>query len=42
MSNEERLKILAYHREWYHKLNKEKKNKMRKDMCDRYYEVKAC
>ena len=42
MSNEERLKILAYRKEWHHKLDEEKKNKMRKDARDRYYAIKVC
>ena len=30
MSNEERLKVLAYGREWYNKLDEKEKKKVRK------------
>ena len=29
MTNEERLKVLEYRREWYHKLDLERKRKIR-------------
>ena len=41
MSHEERLKVLAYRREWYHKLDLEKKNKLREDSKNRYHSVKV-
>ena len=41
MTHEERLKVLAYRREWYHKLDLEMKNKMREDSKNRYLSVKV-
>ena len=41
MTHEERLKVLAYWREWYHKLDLEKKNNMREDSKNRYHSVKV-
>ena len=41
MTHAERLKVLAYRREWFHELDLEKKNKMREDSKNRYHSVKV-
>ena len=41
MTSEERDKSNEYRRIWYCKLDKEKKNKIRKDARDRYYGIKV-
>ena len=42
MSIEERDKLNEYHRTWYSIVDDDKKNKMRRDVPDRYYLLKVC
>ena len=42
MSIEERDKLNEYHRTWYSIVDDDKKNKMRRDVHDRYYLLKVC
>ena len=41
MNLEKKIKLNEYHKNWYNKLDDDRKNKMRKNSFDRYYLIKG-
>ena len=42
MTKEEKSIVNEYRKNWYYRLDEEKKNKMREYAQNRYYMIKAC